>query len=46
MKVVEKVWGKEHWIVNNEYCGKLLILKKCTDVVSIIIRIKQKLFML
>jgi quercetin dioxygenase-like cupin family protein len=26
---VEKVWGKELWIANNnEYCGKILILNK------------------
>lgn len=26
---VEKVWGSEEWIVNNEkYCGKLLRIKK------------------
>ena len=25
---VPKVWGEEHWIVNREYCGKKLILKK------------------
>jgi len=23
-----KIWGKEHWIVNREYCGKKLVLKK------------------
>lgn len=28
MKVVEKVWGEEHWIVNKEYCGKKLVLRK------------------
>jgi len=29
MKKVEKVWGSELWIVNNDlYCGKLLYLKK------------------
>ena len=29
MKIVPKVWGEEHWIINNEkYCGKKLILKK------------------
>src|SRR3989344_2886378 len=28
MKVVKKVWGEEHWIVNREYCGKKLVLKK------------------
>lgn len=28
IKVVPKEWGEEHWIVNREYCGKLLILKK------------------
>lgn len=26
--VYPKVWGEEHWIVNKEYCGKLLVLKK------------------
>lgn len=25
---VPKAWGEEHWIVNKEYCGKKLILKK------------------
>ena len=29
MKIISKVWGEEHWIVNNDkYCGKKLILKK------------------
>lgn len=28
IKIVEKVWGEEHWIYNGEYCGKLLILNK------------------
>jgi len=29
MEVHKKVWGEEHWIVNNKkYCGKLLFLKK------------------
>jgi len=27
-KEVEKVWGKELWIVNRSYCGKKLILNK------------------
>ncbi len=26
--VVQKVWGVEHWIVNREYCGKRLVLRK------------------
>ena len=26
--VYAKVWGEEHWIVNREYCGKKLVLKK------------------
>jgi mannose-6-phosphate isomerase-like protein (cupin superfamily) len=28
IKIVTKVWGEERWIVNREYCGKLLILMK------------------
>jgi len=29
MEKVEKVWGKEIWVVNNDlYCGKILILNK------------------
>jgi len=27
-KEVPKVWGKEIWLANYDYCGKLLILKK------------------
>lgn len=28
-RIVPKVWGEEHWIVNrDEYCGKKLLLKK------------------
>ncbi|MFW5870846.1 MAG: cupin domain-containing protein [Candidatus Sumerlaeota bacterium] len=26
--VYPKAWGEEHWIVNNLYCGKKLVLKK------------------
>jgi len=28
VKKVGKVWGSEEWIVNREYCGKILVLKK------------------
>jgi len=29
LKKVQKVWGSEEWIVNNDlYCGKILNLKK------------------
>jgi len=28
IKIIPKVWGEEHWIVNKDYCGKKLILKK------------------
>jgi len=29
IKVVDKAWGKEYWIVNEpEYCGKLLIINE------------------
>lgn len=29
MKIVPKVWGEEHWVVNSDkYCGKKLVLKK------------------
>jgi len=29
LKTVDKVWGSELWIVNNElYCGKILNIKK------------------
>ncbi|MGQ0613048.1 MAG: cupin domain-containing protein [Planctomycetaceae bacterium] len=27
-RVVAKEWGEEHWIVNREYCGKKLLLKR------------------
>ncbi|MBI2575934.1 cupin domain-containing protein [Candidatus Woesearchaeota archaeon] len=27
-KEVPKVWGREIWIVNREYCGKILVLNK------------------
>ena len=27
-KIVKKVWGHEEWIINRDYCGKKLILKK------------------
>ncbi len=27
-KVVEKPWGREEWIANREYCGKLITIKK------------------
>lgn len=26
--VYPKVWGEEHWIVNRDYCGKKLVLRK------------------
>ena len=26
LKVVNKVWGREYWLENQEYCGKLLVL--------------------
>jgi mannose-6-phosphate isomerase-like protein (cupin superfamily) len=26
--VVPKSWGEEHWIVNKDYCGKKLVLKR------------------
>jgi D-lyxose ketol-isomerase len=25
---IPKVWGEEHWIVNRQYCGKKLVLRK------------------
>jgi len=28
IKIVEKEWGKEIWIVNRDYCGKILVLNK------------------
>ena len=28
IKSVPKIWGEEKWIVNRDYCGKLLIIKK------------------
>ena len=28
IKYVPKVWGAEYWIVNRDYCGKKLALKK------------------
>jgi quercetin dioxygenase-like cupin family protein len=28
IKIVPKEWGEERWIVNRDYCGKLLVLNK------------------
>lgn len=28
MKIVNKAWGEEHWIVNREYAGKKMVLYK------------------
>lgn len=28
IKVVQKPWGKEEWIVNKDYCGKLISIRK------------------
>ncbi len=28
IQIHPKVWGEEHWIVNKEYCGKKLVLRK------------------
>ena len=28
MPVYPKVWGEERWIVNRDYCGKILVLNK------------------
>ena len=28
MKYVPKIWGSELWIINREYCGKILTLNK------------------
>jgi len=28
MKKVKKIWGQELWIVNRDYCGKILFLKE------------------
>ena len=28
MKKVEKPWGYEEWVVNDEYCGKRLVIMK------------------
>jgi len=27
-RVVRKEWGEEHWIVNRDYCGKKLLLRR------------------
>ena len=27
IQIHPKAWGEEHWIVNEEYCGKRLVLK-------------------
>jgi mannose-6-phosphate isomerase-like protein (cupin superfamily) len=28
IEIHPKVWGEEHWIVNTNYCGKKLVLKR------------------
>ena len=27
-RIVPKVWGEEHWLVNRDYCGKRLLLRE------------------
>ena len=28
VRIIQKVWGEEHWIVNREYAGKKMVLYK------------------
>lgn len=28
IKIVPKEWGEERWLVNRDYCGKILVLKQ------------------
>ena len=28
IEIHPKVWGEEHWIVNERYCGKKLVLRQ------------------
>ena len=48
VKKVDKPWGYEIWMANNEandYCGKILFIKKVLSHLSIFIMKKRRLFM-
>ncbi len=43
-KIVNKSWGKEYWIVNKEYCGKLLEIHKGKSCSLHLHKIKNETF--
>jgi mannose-6-phosphate isomerase-like protein (cupin superfamily) len=44
VRVVPKVWGEEHWIVNREYCGKKMVLRRGYRCSLHLHRIKDEVF--
>lgn len=47
IKVVPKKWGREEWIVNDEYCGKILFIRKnCCTSIHLHTQKKETLFVL
>lgn len=46
VKVVPKVWGDEQWIVNSDYCGKILRLKQYHQCSVHVHKIKSETFLI
>lgn len=44
IKTIKKKWGKEEWIVNGEYCGKLLHIERNSSSSVHYHRVKKETF--
>ena len=44
VKVVDKKWGREEWLINEDYCGKRLVVNKGAQCSLHYHKIKDELF--